>query len=123
MREGKYLAVSRRNDPTNWGLLGGKVDQGETPAEAIVREVFEESGFHISLKDIGSPLFTSVCEGDVTFQVTTFGFFEDAPLLVDLYPEAGLTLAYVDATTLTNEATSPFASYNKALLNLLPFID
>lgn len=35
--------------PGTWSLPGGGVDPGETPAQAVVREVFEESGQHVTL--------------------------------------------------------------------------
>jgi 8-oxo-dGTP diphosphatase len=41
--EGKVL-LQRRSDNGEWGLLGGALDPGEEPAQAVVREVFEESG-------------------------------------------------------------------------------
>jgi len=31
-----------------WNGLGGKLDQGETPEECVIREVYEESGLRIS---------------------------------------------------------------------------
>ena len=42
--DGKVLAVSRKDDPTAFGLPGGKVDPGETPAQAAARELREETG-------------------------------------------------------------------------------
>lgn len=42
--EGKVLAVSRKDDPNDLGLPGGKAEDGETPFEAVVREVEEETG-------------------------------------------------------------------------------
>jgi 8-oxo-dGTP diphosphatase len=42
--QGKYLAVTRRFSRTDWGFPGGKVDPGETPQQAIMREMKEETG-------------------------------------------------------------------------------
>lgn len=41
---GHVLAATRPNQPTNWGLIGGKVDPGEGFREAAHREFFEETG-------------------------------------------------------------------------------
>jgi 8-oxo-dGTP pyrophosphatase MutT (NUDIX family) len=44
---GKILCVSRKDDHSSFGLVGGKVDDGETPEEALYRETFEETGLTI----------------------------------------------------------------------------
>lgn len=49
--EMQILAVSRKNNPDDFGLPGGKVDAGETPEEAAVRELAEETGL---MADINS---------------------------------------------------------------------
>ncbi|MEC7761936.1 MAG: NUDIX hydrolase [Pseudomonadota bacterium] len=46
LRDGHVLLVRRRNPPDAglWGYPGGKVDPGETPEQAAVRELAEETG-------------------------------------------------------------------------------
>lgn len=46
VREGRILLVQERLD-LRWSLPGGWADVGETPSEAVAREVFEESGFTV----------------------------------------------------------------------------
>lgn len=38
------LLLERRSDTGNWALPGGIIDPGEEPADAAVREIFEETG-------------------------------------------------------------------------------
>lgn len=45
---GRILLAHRGEDveqPGTWGTWGGKIDQGESPKDAVVREVEEETGF------------------------------------------------------------------------------
>jgi 8-oxo-dGTP pyrophosphatase MutT (NUDIX family) len=41
---GGRVLLGRRADTGNWGLPGGIVDPGEEPADAAVREIYEETG-------------------------------------------------------------------------------
>lgn len=41
--DGRVL-LGRRADTGNWGLPGGIIDPGEEPADAAVREIYEETG-------------------------------------------------------------------------------
>jgi ADP-ribose pyrophosphatase YjhB (NUDIX family) len=42
------LVVRRRDHVPPWAFPGGKIEPGETPAAAAVREVAEETGVHVS---------------------------------------------------------------------------
>ena len=51
----------RTRIPGRWTLPGGGIDHGEDPREALVREVYEETGLHISagvVADVHSSHFT-----------------------------------------------------------------
>ena len=46
---GRYLLIQRGREPDKgrWSIPGGKVEPGETDAEATVREVLEETGLAV----------------------------------------------------------------------------
>ena len=43
------VLLQRRNDVDQWCILSGHVEFGETITEAVLREVFEETGAHASI--------------------------------------------------------------------------
>jgi 8-oxo-dGTP diphosphatase len=43
-REGRLLLVRRANPPQLWTLPGGRIELGESAADAARRELFEETG-------------------------------------------------------------------------------
>jgi 8-oxo-dGTP diphosphatase len=47
------VLLARRSDTGRWSLPAGVVDPGEQPADAVVREVFEETGVHARIECIG----------------------------------------------------------------------
>ncbi len=47
IKDGLILCVSRGNDLTRFGLIGGKLEPGESPKDAAIREAKEESGITI----------------------------------------------------------------------------
>jgi 8-oxo-dGTP diphosphatase len=53
-RDGRYLVLKRGQEPYRgrWELPGGFVEQGESPAEGVSREVFEETGLRIEVLSI-----------------------------------------------------------------------
>lgn len=40
---GLWLAISRKTNLTDWGFIGGKVEDGESPLQAARREFTEET--------------------------------------------------------------------------------
>ena len=47
MPTGRILMVREMVDENRWTLPGGWADVNQTPAQSVVREVFEESGYHV----------------------------------------------------------------------------
>jgi 8-oxo-dGTP diphosphatase len=41
------ILLQQRRDTGQWGLPGGAIDPDEDPAEAVVRELWEEAGVHV----------------------------------------------------------------------------
>lgn len=68
--EGLCLAVSRKSDPSKFGLPGGKVDPGETFLQALAREVKEETGLTLHGKPV--PVYVALCRGKVDYLNATY---------------------------------------------------
>lgn len=62
---GKAL-IARRNDSAligghdKWELIGGKIEFGEDPESAIIREVKEESGLDVSVTGLGASIISRI---------------------------------------------------------------
>ena len=81
----KLLMINRNGTPFMgmWNVVGGKVERGETPEQACVREVFEESGVKIADPErlsrftwnyddeVGYAFIASVKRADKSFPVAT----------------------------------------------------
>ena len=48
-----HILLGRRSDDGSWGLPAGAVDPGEQPAEAALREIYEETGIVAEIERIG----------------------------------------------------------------------
>lgn len=96
----KILLVKRRDVPV-WVLPGGGIDSGETPEEAVIREVKEETGLHIAVERLAAhyspvnrlsaPTFVFICRilnGHLTTSLETqeVAFFSPTEASTLLFP-------------------------------------
>ena len=56
------ILLGQRSDNHRWALIAGMMDPGEQPADAVVREVLEETGVHVKVERLGG-----VALHDVTY--------------------------------------------------------
>lgn len=76
IRDGERFLLARHTHSRMWSLIGGAVEPGEEPSEAVTREVLDETGARIRIARIigvygGRSLFTTYPNGDQVAYVTT----------------------------------------------------
>ncbi|SCF20551.1 NUDIX hydrolase [Micromonospora mirobrigensis] len=47
------VLLARRGDNGRWSIPAGLIDPGEQPADAVLREVLEETGVHVEIERVG----------------------------------------------------------------------
>lgn len=99
--DGEILLV-RRADDGRWSLPGGAIDPGEQPADAAVRETYEETGVHVVVDRVAGVALHPVAypNGDdcqylnVWFRCRAVGgtaaVNDEESLAVGWFPRAGL---------------------------------
>lgn len=76
IRERDRFLLARHRHSGLWSLMGGAVEPGEEPAEALHREVGEETGAAVRIRGIvgvygGDPMMVTYPNGDQVGYVTT----------------------------------------------------
>ena len=111
------LGVSRKDNDQAFGLVGGKVDPGETHEQAIIRETYEETDFRFT---ISSRLLEKLCEGEVDYVCTTFvGTINFYPPIDWKGQKPGEGI--IKWCTKQELFDGPFGEYNKTLFEVLDF--
>jgi 8-oxo-dGTP pyrophosphatase MutT (NUDIX family) len=89
IREGNRFMLGRHRHSGLWSLIGGGVEPGEEPSDALLREVFEETGAQVRVRGIvgvyaGQPMMVTYPNGDQVGYVTTA---YDCELLSEASPD------------------------------------
>ena len=61
MNERGDVLLHQSADDGNWYLIGGGMDPGEQPADAVVREVLEETGLEVIPERSSAYILMSRC--------------------------------------------------------------
>lgn len=107
------VAVATRRNGEKIGLLGGKGDPGETPAQAAARESWEEAGVEVDVAELVE-IYAGVCEpekpGGQAYYCRTYLALapQDARLV---QKEPGIRVGWASFPELLENGT--FVEYNK----------
>jgi 8-oxo-dGTP pyrophosphatase MutT (NUDIX family) len=120
-KEGKVLAVSRKNNHKLFGLIGGKVDDTDLSLEfAIIREAKEETGLDVfNLKMIDDREYGMTKE-TLYHQHCFVGEYDGEITPQDELNSLGETgiVKWLDRKELENGF---FGEYNKLMFNIIDF--
>jgi len=68
------ILLMRRSDNHLWAMPGGQMEVGETPAEAVVRETYEETGIRCTPKTLAGVYDSRIWDKGVPHHVYKFTF-------------------------------------------------
>ncbi len=109
--DGRYLGVTRRHTTNDWGLVGGKVEEGETDVQAMVREAFEEAGLMLDPEFL--VVVFELVDGD--FMAVAFEYQGALPSDFSREPRLNGEGSLVGLVGREALLTGTFAVYNRAL--------
>ncbi len=104
---GRLLLVRRGRDPHRgrWSLPGGRVEAGESPAQAVEREVLEETGLVVRA---GAPAGRVRIQGDaVVYDVLDLVCTLVAPAAAPVAGDDASDVVFADAAVLDDLECTP----------------
>jgi 8-oxo-dGTP pyrophosphatase MutT (NUDIX family) len=88
---GSILLLHRNDEANAWGLPAGSIENGESPIEAAMRELVEETGYMAVQEDI-IPLGTTFVRGsqfDYTFSLFKVSLDDPIDVRIDEHEHTG----------------------------------
>ena len=120
IKDNKILMILRKNKPDSgyYNLVGGRMEEGETVPQAIIREIQEETGLNVKKEDVNvvSTLHRLCDNGkynSIEF-VTLIKNFTGTPQ--NLEPQFCEKLAWIDINNMPSSSTSACSFLSSALL-------
>jgi len=86
MREGRIMICQRKPEAHNglkWEFPGGKLEKGESPEAALIRELYEELRIKVKVGHVLDVLFHSYSDRDVLIMFYPCEIMEGEPVTAD----------------------------------------
>ncbi|GGJ37885.1 NUDIX domain-containing protein [Deinococcus roseus] len=121
--DGKHIIVQDRRGykPPLWGYFGGGLEAGETPLQAILREIREELDLHLQSEDVE---LWGCCTGETQHMMYTIHVFGHAfsgdPAALTVLEGAGLDVVIPQEMLTRCEEGGPDEAITKLVMEKLP---
>ncbi|MCV2488633.1 NUDIX domain-containing protein [Geodermatophilus sp. YIM 151500] len=106
-RQGRLLLIRRAHEPSRglWSLPGGRVEAGESAAQAVEREVREETGLEVRA---GAPVGrVRIPSGRLVYEVTDLRCEMVAPAATPVAGDDADAVLFADAATIARLPCTP----------------
>jgi 8-oxo-dGTP pyrophosphatase MutT (NUDIX family) len=110
----EILCVSRKTDHDDFGFVGGKIDDFETPLHAIIRETREETGLDISSTIKEENLIDFSNENE--YLVSTYLIEYNKISMGDVYSQENHVIKWINASDLVNNKKFTYYEFNNKII-------
>lgn len=96
VQDGKFMICQRplqKSCPLEWEFPGGKIEQGETPEQALVRECQEELGITVDVGEAYTDTYCDYPDKNVHLTLYRCTIKEGLPLLLEHHDFTWVTAA------------------------------
>lgn len=98
------ILLQYRSDKKAWGFLGGAIEIGESAEDAVIREVYEESGLRVSIQSfqgIYTKYFDVYPNGDKAQTITHFFILKHEGGVLNTLNTETLDLKFFDLSSIS----------------------